>query len=108
MDVWIDEAARYAEHWAGLAGPARDAIADALELGSGVRVLDIGCGSGDFCALALERGAAVSGLDASPTMIEIAGERAPGADLHLGDMDDLPFVDNAYDALVAINSLPFS
>lgn len=30
-----------------------------------LRVLDIGCGSGEFCRLAAARGAAVSGIDAA-------------------------------------------
>jgi hypothetical protein len=30
-DVWNEKAATFAEHWGGLAGPARHVIADALE-----------------------------------------------------------------------------
>ena len=58
-----------------------------------MRVLDVGCGSGDFCALALARGASASGIDAAPAMIEIARRRAPGADLRVGAMDALPWED---------------
>ena len=65
-------------------------IADALDIGAATRVLDVGCGSGDFCALALDRGATVSGIDASPAMIEIARRRAPGADLRVNAMERLP------------------
>ena len=35
MNVWNEEAATFAEHWAPLADPARHAIADALELRAG-------------------------------------------------------------------------
>ncbi len=55
---------------------------------SGAHLLDAGCGTGALAVAAAERGAAVTAIDVSPTMIEIARERtamavgagkAPGA-----------------------------
>jgi cyclopropane fatty-acyl-phospholipid synthase-like methyltransferase len=43
--------------------PAWSAVADAAEIGRGTAVLDAGCGTGGFCALAAERGARVHGVD---------------------------------------------
>ena len=60
MNLWNEEAETFAEHWTAFSAPARLAVADALALGAGHRVLDAGCGSGPFCALALARGARVS------------------------------------------------
>ena len=97
MFDWDDEARHFGEHWARLAEPARLAIADAVDL-AGASVLDVGCGNGDFCALALARGARVSGIDAAPAMIETARERAPAADLRVGRAEALPFEDGAFDA----------
>lgn len=108
MNVWNSDAATFAEHWSPLADPARRAIADALELGPGARVLDVGCGSGDFCALALERGARASGIDAAPAMIELASGRAPRADLCVGPMERLPWADQTFDAATGFNSLQFA
>jgi SAM-dependent methyltransferase len=108
MNVWNQEAAIFDEYWAPLAGPARDAIADRLELGAGMRVLDVGCGSGDFCALALARGASASGIDAAPAMLEIARRRAPEADLRVGAMDALPWEDGTFDAVTGFNVLQFA
>ena len=108
MDVWNEEAAAFAEHWAQLAQPARHAIAEALELGAGVRVLDVGCGSGDFCALALARGASASGIDGAPAMIEIARRRARAADLRVGGLQRLPWEDGCFDAVTGFNSLQFA
>jgi len=108
MNVWNVEAATFAEHWSSLADPARRAIADALALGPGVRVLDVGCGSGDFCAQALARGARVSGIDAAPAMIEIASRRARRADLCVGAMERLPWDDGTFDAVTGFNSLQFT
>jgi SAM-dependent methyltransferase len=105
MNVWNEEAAIFDEYWAPLAGPARNAIADRLALRAGMRVLDVGCGSGDFCALAHARGASASGIDAAPAMIEIARRRAPAADLRVGAMEALPWEDGTFDAVTSFNSL---
>ena len=107
MIDWDDEAGHFRIHWARLADPARHAIAHAVELQQ-ARVLDVGCGNGDFCALALERGAQVSGIDAAPAMIATAKERAPDADLRVGEMDALPYADGAFDLVTGFNSLQFS
>lgn len=56
-------------------------------LGAGTPVLDLGCGAGDpIAAYLLERGFAVTGLDASPEMLAIAGTRLPNLRVVLGDM----------------------
>jgi len=108
MDVFNDEAATFADHWAGLPAPAQREIADALDLGDGTRLLDVGCGSGQFCAQALARGARVSGIDAAPAMIAIASRVAPGADFCVGPMEQLPWPDDTFDAVTSFNSLQFS
>ena len=74
--------------------PARLAAADAARIGPGLRVLDAGCGTGEFCALAVARGAHVSGIDAAAGMLAIARERAAEADLRVGDIGSLPWDDD--------------
>src|SRR3954452_13850714 len=108
MDVFNDEAATFADHWAGLPAPAQREIADALELSEGTRLLDVGCGSGHFCAHALARGAQVSGIDAAPAMIAIAGRIAPGADFCVGPMEQLPWPDDAFAAVTSFTALQCS
>ena len=61
-----------------------------------------------FFALALARGARVSGIDAAPAMIATARERAPEADLRVGRDDALPFEDGAFDVVTGFNSLQFA
>jgi len=46
----------------------------------GQTVLDVGCGTGSLALQLWERGAAVTGVDASEGMISIAEERAQGRD----------------------------
>jgi SAM-dependent methyltransferase len=44
-------------------------------------VLDLGCGTGRWCAVAAERAGQVIGLDTSPTMLETARKRFPAANI---------------------------
>ncbi len=67
-------------------------------------MLDVGCGSGAFLELAARRGARVAGLDASESLLAIARRRVPGADLRVGDMQRLPFGDDAFDAVTGFNA----
>jgi SAM-dependent methyltransferase len=105
---WSARAAGWAEQWGGFAAPAREALVAAAGIGPGMRVLDIGCGSGELCALIAERGAEAAGIDAAEGMIEIARRRLPGADLRVGPMEQLPFQDGAFDVATAVNSLQFA
>ncbi len=81
------------------------AVLDQCGVTAGTSVLDIGCGSGFALRLAADRGASVSGLDASESLLRIAAARTPHADLRLGDMDALPWDDNAFDAVTSFNSI---
>jgi len=105
---WSAQAEGWAEHWARLADPAREAVAAAVGIGPGTRLLDVGCGSGEFCALADGRGAAVSGIDAGGGMIRIAHRRLPLADLRVGEAERLPWDANSFDVVTAFNSLQFA
>lgn len=53
------------------------------------RVLDVGCGSGEFPAMAAAAGYAAVGLDVSEPSIRAARELHPGVEYRLGDADDL-------------------
>lgn len=67
------------------------------------RILDAGCGSGPLFAALRDRGAAVTGVDASAGMVELARRRlGADADLRVADLrDPLPFADGAFDDVLA-------
>ena len=78
---------------------ARRAILDAVRLGAGDRLLEIGCGGGLLLRDALASGAVVTGLDHSEDMVALARARAPGATVILGSAERLPFADGSFDAV---------
>jgi SAM-dependent methyltransferase len=98
--------------WAELAEPGQipfyEAVFDALHLAAGTRLLDVGCGAGLAMQLAAERGCAVTGLDASEGLLEIARERLPRADIRNGDLEDLPFTDASFTAITSFNAVQYA
>lgn len=68
---------------------------------NGCRVLDLGCGRGETAALlALEYGAAVTGVDISPQMIEKCHTAYPEIPFCTADAQVLPFADGSFDTVV--------
>ncbi|MEU8359582.1 class I SAM-dependent methyltransferase [Nonomuraea sp. NPDC048882] len=70
---------------------------------AGRRILDAGCGAGPLFAELRDRGAVVTGVDASAGMLELARKRlGADADLRVADLAaPLPFPDDAFDDVVA-------
>src|ERR1700754_1725293 len=92
-----------ARHWGALWGdrprawavseeqqtPVYEAAFERVEIGPGTRVLDVGCATGVFLRMCADRGAAVTGLDAAESLLTLAREHVPEADLQHGDMQAL-------------------
>ena len=79
-----------------------DLICQKLELQSGMRVLDIGCGWGGFAAFAAERyGAQVVGISLAPEQVRVAAEVTDGleVEIRLADYRDMT---GTYDRIVSI------
>jgi SAM-dependent methyltransferase len=74
----------------------------------GSTVLDVGCGAGAFCRLAVEAGATVTGIDASQALIEISRERVPSGRFDVGDMQFLPYEDDSFDVVTGFNSFQYA
>jgi ubiquinone/menaquinone biosynthesis C-methylase UbiE len=74
----------------------------------GERVLDIGCGTGNHLLLFYRLGLDVTGIDASPYMLDIAKSRLGNkSSFKLGSAEDLPFEDNEFDLTTLILTLEF-
>lgn len=87
------------------ARPANELLFDRLDVGDGVRLLDIACGSGFAAHLASDRRAHVAGLDAAEALVTIARARTPGGDFRVGDMFALPFADGSFDVATSFNGI---
>lgn len=104
-DAW----GRRARDWACLFEHyATDVIAATLPrlgVGPGTSLLDVACGSGLAARIAAGTGARVAGIDAAEPLVAIGRERAPEVDLRVGDMFDLPWADDAFDAVTSYNGI---
>lgn len=84
-------------------------------LDESMRVLDAGCGRGRNIEYLMRRGASVFGVDADPDQIEhvrhLASQIAPAlpvSNFSVARLDDLPFPDNSFDAVICSAVLHFS
>ncbi len=101
----------YATDWAVVEEQQIETYEEAIRrlgIWAGRRVLDIGCGSGVFLRAAADRGADVSGIDASEELIAIARGRVPEGELRVGELQSLPYDDDAFDVVTGFNSFFFA
>ena len=74
-------------------------VADLAAVTPGAKALDLCCGTGDLALALAARGAAVTGLDFSAPMLEVADQRKTGANpvFIQGDALQIPFPDASFD-----------
>jgi len=84
-------------------------IAEFLGPLDGLRVLDVGTGTGRAAIALAKRGARVTGVDASREMLDVARTRASAAGVEVrfqaGDAHAVPFRDRSFDAAVSLRVL---
>lgn len=97
---WEAVPAAYDDAFAGLTSQSIAPLLDAAGVRSGAQVLDVATGPGYVAHAAAARGAAVTGLDFSATMLDEARRRHPGLRFVEGDAQALPFPDASFDAVV--------
>ena len=81
---------------------------DRVSIKPGTVYLDAGCGAGVAAQIAAERGARVTGLDATPNLLAIARRCVPNGDFQVGDLEQLPFPDKQFDLVTGFNSFQYA
>jgi 2-polyprenyl-3-methyl-5-hydroxy-6-metoxy-1,4-benzoquinol methylase len=92
-DLWGARAGEWADLQEGSFRPLYEAGFSAAHVGTGTSLLDVGCGAGLAPEMAEARGAKISGLDAAAGLVELAKSRCPCADIRVGEIEELPFLD---------------
>jgi ubiquinone/menaquinone biosynthesis C-methylase UbiE len=94
---------------AAMGSDMTQALVDTAQVGPGMRVLDVACGTGEpaiSLATLLENSGEVVGVDLSPAPLQIAAERAvqrglANARFQQADAHDLPFPDSNFDCITS-------
>jgi ubiquinone/menaquinone biosynthesis C-methylase UbiE len=98
---------RYGQWAAGIEDDPRNRMIEELtrRLPQGGQLLDLGCGSGVPSTKVLADRFEVVGVDFSTAQIEKARANVPSATLIVGDMTEIEFADDTFDAVTALYSL---
>lgn len=107
-ELWGHRAKDWAAYQETTIAPVFDAVLERTGVRHGTRHLDIGCGAGLATEKASALGAVVTGLDASPALLEIARSRLPNADFRVGDLQALPFEDQSFDLVTSFNAIQYA
>lgn len=82
-----------------------------LKLESGMTVLDVGCGTGNFSMKLAGMGCIVTGIDVSEEMLNVAREKAAEKSLSISylqmDATELIYQEEIFDAVVSIAAVEF-
>ncbi|SMD11414.1 class I SAM-dependent methyltransferase [Lentzea albidocapillata] len=106
-ELWGRMAAQRAALGAQMSMPAWKTAIERTGITAGTKVLDLACGSGEFCAAATDAGAEATGIDISPSMIALA-RQASTAEFHELPLGRLPWQDGTFDVVTAFNALFFA
>lgn len=98
--AWAGQADAYGASFAKLCAYPVPGLLDAAGVREGLRVLDVGTGTGTAAAVACERGAKVTAVDAEPGMVPRAALAVPDAEVRLAALPRPPFADDEFDAVV--------
>jgi ubiquinone/menaquinone biosynthesis C-methylase UbiE len=75
--------------------------------GDGLRLLDLGCGTGYHMARYSKRGFELAGVDGSEEMLKEARAANPGVEFRQSDVDQIPYADNSFDFILCIEVLRY-
>ncbi len=89
----------------------KELIFDLARVLPGEKILDLGCGTGNYSLEMARRGSLVTGADISDGMLSEAKRKAEALGLSIdwvqADCTDLPFASGTFDAVVTVTALEF-
>jgi ubiquinone/menaquinone biosynthesis C-methylase UbiE len=85
-----------------------DFVLTSLSFPPAKKLLDVGCGSGYFIKMAVDKGFDVTGIDATTEFIAEAKKRVSKANFLVGEMEDLPFEEESFDLVCGFNSFQYA
>jgi SAM-dependent methyltransferase len=90
--------------------PAAEQVVAAAGVAPGMRVLDVGCGTGNAALAAARLGASVTGVDSEPKLLAAAAKRPGGGDVRwlTCDLLALPVPDGAFDVVTSVFGVMFA
>src|SRR5215475_8891535 len=106
-DLWSARAQDWADVQELTQRPLYTSILQEVMQGPHSNLLDIGCGSGLFTAMAAAA-SRVAGLDACAALLAVAKRRTPQAEFRTGEMESLPYDSRTFDLVTGINSFQFA
>ena len=96
--AWIEGMRRGDRNRTHLLDPAMlESVGDV----KGLDVIDVGCGEGRFCRMLAERGANVTGVDLTPSLVVEAKSLHPNGEYFEAGAECLPFPDRRFDLAVS-------
>jgi ubiquinone/menaquinone biosynthesis C-methylase UbiE len=97
---WERATPKYHDAFGFLTIQATQPLLEAVDVRSGMHVLDVATGPGYVAAAAAQRGANVVGIDFSAAMVAEARQCYPALAFQEADAEDLPFSDKSFDSVV--------
>jgi ubiquinone/menaquinone biosynthesis C-methylase UbiE len=90
----------YQDFFSPVTALATAPLLNAAQVRPGATLLDVATGPGCLAVEATRLGMICTGVDLSPGMIELAKKSNPGIAFRVADVEDLPFADASFDAVV--------
>jgi ubiquinone/menaquinone biosynthesis C-methylase UbiE len=90
----------YQDFFSPVTALATTPLLKAAQVRPGATLLDVATGPGSLALEATRLGTICIGVDLSPGMIQLAKKSNPGIDFRVADVEDLPFADASFDAVV--------
>ncbi len=82
-----------------------------LEIKDKIKILDVGCGTGNFSVKLANMGCKVTGIDISNEMLNVARKKSAEQNLDIEflnmDLYNLEFEDNTFDAVISMTAFEF-